>query len=98
MQITDWPARVAGGRHARRLENALRLAGLVIIAFAGVTCLGERHEELLYGLSPWPMAIAVLAVVLFWIGLILLVGGAELFRQQPVPPRSWLPSRKRTPR
>jgi hypothetical protein len=98
MQITDWPARVVAGRHARALDIALRFGGVAFVVCAFATCLFERHEELLLGLAALPMALAFAAVLLFWTGLILLVGGAELFRAQPMPPRSWLPARRRSQR
>lgn len=90
----------SGGRrsaHGRRRDWTLRLAGLAALATVPLLAKGLAHVELAEHGHPGPLAllVALLMVLMLWAGFGLGLGGAALFRLQPLPPRAWLPlSRK----
>jgi len=76
---------------ARWIDAGLRFAGALILAglgFAGA-CVGRVPKQQME--SATGFGLAAIAVLLIWIGLALLVGGAEWFRPQPLPPRPLFP-------
>lgn len=88
--------RAAQGPRSRRLGVALRLTGAAVLAASVATgAFEEREQHLFGGASPLALLLSLAVVLLAWSGLTLLVGGRELFRPQPAPPRSWLPERRR---
>ncbi|NMN04460.1 MULTISPECIES: hypothetical protein [unclassified Novosphingobium] len=94
MEIRGLQRQSKGGRGR---DWGLRLAGLAALATVPLLAQGLRHVELAEHGHPGPLAllVALLMVLALWAGFGLGLGGAGLFRLQPLPPRAWLPvSRK----
>lgn len=76
---------------ARWIDGGLRFAGALILAglgFAGA-CVGRVSKQQME--SATGFGLAPIAALLIWPVLALLVGGAEWFRPQPLPPRPLFP-------
>lgn len=73
-----------------RADRALRLTGLVLLALAAglarMLFIG-RHALPPHPGSPWEMAVAMGAVLLFWAGNVLAMAGDTLLRPMARPPR-----------
>ncbi|WP_421838630.1 hypothetical protein [Novosphingobium sp.] len=76
---------------SRWMDCGLRAAGALVLALLGLvaTRVGRVPEQQMA--SPAGFGFATLAVLLIWTGLALLVGGAEWFRPQAMPPRPLFP-------
>ncbi|MBB3955234.1 hypothetical protein [Novosphingobium sediminicola] len=73
-----------------RADRALRLTGLALLALAAglvrLLFIG-RHTLPTHPGSPWEMAVAMGAVLLFWAGNVLAMAGDALLRPMARPPR-----------
>lgn len=99
MCAQSWYRHLELGDAPRRVDLALRLGGLGFLVLSAATA---RLLCLLEGktggadVTPGDAVVGLAIVVLLSAGLMLVLEGAQLFRLQPVPPRSWLPQwRKR---
>jgi len=96
MRARIWYRRLELGDVPRRADLALRLGGLSLLALSATAAkllyLMEERTRMA-GVTPGEGGVGLIAVVLLSAGLMLVIEGAQLFRLQPVPPRSWMPIR-----
>lgn len=76
---------------SRWIDGGLRAAGALILACLGLAAVFVGRVPKQQMESATGFGLAAIAVLLIWIGLALLVGGAEWFRPQPLPPRPLFP-------
>lgn len=96
MRAPIWYRRPELGDVPRRADLAVRWGGLSLLALsataANVLYLMDGHKRMA-GVTPGEAGVGLIAVVLLSAGLMLVIEGAQLFRLQPMPPRSWVPIR-----
>lgn len=77
---------------SRWIDGGLRAVGALILACLGLVAVSVGRVPKQQMESPLGFGLASVAVLLIWTGLALLVGGAEWFRPQPLPPRPLFPT------
>lgn len=98
MRAQSWVRRLERGKAPRWADLALRLCGTGLLALTAAAARLLWLMEARLGVpveTPGEAGIALALVVLLSLGLLLLVEGAQVFRLQPIPPRSWLPQWRR---
>lgn len=98
MRTQNWYRHLELGDAPRSVDVVLRLGGLGLLAGSAAAVkllyLLEKSTSAA-GLTPGDAVVAFAAIVLLSAGLMLVFEGAQLFRLQPMPPRSWLPQARR---
>jgi hypothetical protein len=69
------------------LDAGLRLMGLALLLLALLLADRLRHASPDHFTTPWAMSRALIAVLIFWLGNVLLIAGDALLRPLPRPPR-----------